>query len=385
MNLTLPNRYKEYMARGMFILGANVAYIVLFLVLYPVAGPGAGVMVIFPPAVAGWLLGWRTGLVGGVVTSALSGLLLALSGPANSSVTQGIPGFVVALLSGGVVGWLRHLLVQAKMQIYELAQERDVLTAQVTHQLQAREVLHRQQTLDGSRLKSQILANVSHEVRTPLNAILGYTELLLDGVYGPLSERQYSPISEIMSSAGELLQFVSNLIDQARLESGQIVLNQKSFNPVELLNKVKSTLGLLAQIKELEFTIGVAPDLPASLFGDPYWVQQILVNLAGNAIKFTRQGSVHIQLYRPDDSHWAIEVSDTGPGIALEDQAYIFEAFQQLDGTVTREQGGSGLGLSIVKQLTVLMDGQITLTSQVGWGSTFTVLLPLNPVQEKIV
>jgi signal transduction histidine kinase len=120
------------------------------------------------------------------------------------------------------------------------------------------------------------------------------------------------------------------------------------------------------------------------VLGDQNRLQQILVNLASNAIKFTGSGRVQIRLYRPDLNHWAIAVSDTGPGIPTEAQAYIFEPFQQVDGSVTREHVGTGLGLSIVKQLVNLMEGQITLESEVGQGSAFTVLLPLHTVEEKL-
>jgi signal transduction histidine kinase len=110
-----------------------------------------------------------------------------------------------------------------------------------------------------------------------------------------------------------------------------------------------------------------------------------LVNLTSNAIKFTRTGSIQVRLCRPDSAHWAIQVTDTGIGIPAEAQAHLFEPFMQVDGSITREQGGTGLGLSIVKQLAHLMAGEITLESEVGRGSTFTVLLPLHPIQEKIL
>ncbi|HXV44301.1 MAG TPA: ATP-binding protein, partial [Anaerolineae bacterium] len=136
--------------------------------------------------------------------------------------------------------------------------------------------------------------------------------------------------------------------------------------------------------KGLTLTANISADMPATLFGDPVYVQQILVNLVSNALKFTHQGTIHVEFYRPNDAHWILQVSDTGPGIPIEAQAYIFEPFRQVDGSMTREQGGAGLGLSIVKQLTELMGGQVTLVSEVGRGTTFIVQLPVTLVQEEI-
>jgi hypothetical protein len=139
---------------------------------------------------------------------------------------------------------------------------------------------------------------------------------------------------------------------------------------------------ILATRKGILLTQQIASDMPATILGDANRLQQILVNLVGNAIKFTKEGKIEVEIYRSDESHWVLQVSDTGPGIPTAAQNTIFEPFQQVDNSVTREHGGSGLGLSIVKQLTVLMTGEITLESKRGQGSTFTVRLPLNPVLE---
>jgi signal transduction histidine kinase len=239
-------------------------------------------------------------------------------------------------------------------------------------------------TLEASRLKTQLLANVGHDLRTPLNAILGYSEMLQEGVYGVLSTQQRGATAEIIDSTGQLLNFVNNLLDQAQIESGQVVLKTAPFAPTDLLDMVLSTTGPLARIKELELTYEIAPDMPPILYGDLYWLCQILVNLVSNAVKFTAQGTVNIRFYLAEATQWAMQVSDTGPGIPTEAQAYIFDTFRQVDGTSTRSHTGAGLGLSIVKQLTILMGGHITLTSQVGAGSTFTICLPLVQVPEEV-
>lgn len=233
------------------------------------------------------------------------------------------------------------------------------------------------QALEANRFKTQLLANVSHDLRTPLGAILGYTEILREGIYGPLTDQQSRAVLQITRSTDQLLNFVNNLLNQAQIEVGRLTINISRFELVELVEDVQSMLGGSARASGLELKSDIAPDVPVALYGDPYWLRQILINLVGNAIKFTGKGKVVITIYRPDGDHWALQVSDTGPGIPIEAQAYIFEPFRQVDGTATRGHSGSGLGLSIVKQLTNLMDGQITLESQVGCGSTFTVILPI--------
>jgi signal transduction histidine kinase len=180
-----------------------------------------------------------------------------------------------------------------------------------------------------------------------------------------------------MANAEQLSSLISDLLDQSRIEAGGLVLRISSFAPVQLVADVVSTLGLQAEDKGLTLTCAVDDALPAELAGDPRRLRQILVNLVSNAIKFTEDGSVDVRVYQPDDTHWAFGVSDTGPGIPERDQRYIFEPFRQVDGSPTRQHGGVGLGLSLVQQLVTLMGGEITLESQEGQGSTFTVVLPL--------
>ena len=255
----------------------------------------------------------------------------------------------------------------------------------ITRRKRAEEALEQahEQALEASRLKTQLLANVSHDMRTPLGVILGRAEMLQEGVYGPLAERQRAALTDIINSTEQAMTFVNNLLGQAQIESGKITFNIRPFSPVKLLETAQSTSRALAQAKGLELTTSIAPDIPARLRGDSYWLQQILTNLISNAIKFTDEGRVSIRIYRADGERWAMEVSDTGCGIPAEAQAYVFEPFRQVDGTASRQQHtGSGLGLSIVKELTTLMGGEIQLVSEVGKGSTFTVLLPLEPMEE---
>lgn len=255
----------------------------------------------------------------------------------------------------------------------------------ITERIEAEETIAQalERALEASRLKSQLLAKVSHELRTPLGAILGYTELVQSGEFGPVSDQQGKVMSKVMDSTHYLTKMVNELLDQAQLEIGKVKLNIGPFALSDLLAQVEAKMSILAQAKELPLISDIGVDLPPVVWGDQNRLQQILVNLASNAIKFTQSGWVQIRLYRPDLSHWAMTVADTGPGIPREAQAYIFEPFQQVDGSVTREHVGTGLGLSIVKQLVNLMEGQIILESEVGKGSVFTVLLPLNSAEEK--
>jgi PAS domain S-box-containing protein len=256
----------------------------------------------------------------------------------------------------------------------------------ITERKRAEEELAKahQAALEASRLKSQLLANVSHDLRTPLNAILGYVDMLQEGIYGPVSDKQRSITQKIINSTTHLTSMVNKLLDQAQLEAGTLKLTKTSFAPHSLIDYAQATMGVLAEHKDLQLISDVAADMPVNLSGDLLRLQQIIANLVGNAIKFTEHGVVHLHLYRPDETHWVIQVADTGPGIPVEAQAHIFDVFWQVDGTATRRYTGFGLGLSIVKQLATIMGGQVQVESKLGQGSTFTVLLPLTPEREVV-
>jgi signal transduction histidine kinase len=236
----------------------------------------------------------------------------------------------------------------------------------------------RDQALEASHLKTELLAKVSHELRTPLGAILGFSEILALGIYGALSEKQEQTLAEIIDSTYYLTNMVNGLLDQAQLDAGKLKLNLTCFAPADILTGTLSKMKVLAGHKGLSLTSEISADMPPVLTGDLIRLQQILVNLTSNAIKFSQTGSVKVRLYRPNVDQWAMQVIDTGIGIPLEAQAHLFEPFMQVDGSMTRKQAGTGLGLSIVKQLATLMGGEVTLESEVGQGSTFTVLLPLE-------
>lgn len=276
------------------------------------------------------------------------------------------------LLHDFEMAWFRE-----RAAVTQLHQERDLLDQRVTER--TRELAQaRDQALAASQLKTELLAKVSHELRTPLGAILGFTEMLEGGVYGSIAPTQQPVTAEIIDSTKYLTSLVNELLDQSQLEAGKLKLNYSAFTPAALVDDTLAQIRVLAEAKDITLTSTISFEVPDLLWGDPVRLQQIMVNLVSNAVKFTRQGKIQIKLFCPDAAHWAIQVADTGVGIPPEAQIYIFEPFRQVDGSVTRNQVGAGLGLSIVKQLTALMGGQIILESKVNLGSTFTVILPIH-------
>jgi PAS domain S-box-containing protein len=246
-------------------------------------------------------------------------------------------------------------------------------------QTQEAMLVSRDQALDASRTKSQMLSRVSHELRTPLGGILGYTELLQQKAFGELTEKQEKALTHIVESTHFLTQMVNDLLDEAQIEAKSLSLNNRYFSPNTLMNKVSISISALVKKKKgLIFHSEISPEMPAELYGDINRLQQVLVNLASNAIKFTKVGEVQISFKRPSPTQWSIEVSDTGVGIPQGEFETIFQPFHQVNNSITRENRGSGLGLAITKQLIELMDGQIVVQSTLGEGSTFTVTLPIT-------
>ncbi len=261
-----------------------------------------------------------------------------------------------------------------------------VMVTDITERKQFEDALAaaRDEAIRASQLKTQLLANVSHDLRTPLNAILGYIELLQLGIYGDISEEQHTVTIQMMESTRQLLEFVNNLLSQAQIESGEMKLYISPFMPVNVINRVQLALEVLAHSKHVALTSVIDPDVPERIMGSEAWLNQILLNLVSNAIKFTDEGSVGIHIFLPDAESWAMSVSDTGTGIPFEAQINIFDAFHQVDGSLTRGHSGSGLGLAIVQKLTTLMNGTIHLDSEPNVGSTFTITFPLNIPEEKV-
>ncbi|MGE0684216.1 MAG: response regulator, partial [Candidatus Binatia bacterium] len=240
-----------------------------------------------------------------------------------------------------------------------------------------------------NRAKSQFLANMSHEIRTPMNGVLGMAELLLDT---PLSEKQRRFAEMVYRSGESLLSIINDILDFSKIEAGKLELEALDFPPRSLVEEIATLFAERAHKKGLELMTRIAEDVPPILRGDPYRLRQILTNLIGNAIKFTEQGEVVIEVKsqkvsnRPEDLQLTtcslfFSVHDTGIGIPPEAQARLFQPFTQADSTTTRRYGGTGLGLVIAKQLVHMMGGEIQVQSAPGQGSTFqfTVRLEQRP------
>ncbi len=227
-----------------------------------------------------------------------------------------------------------------------------------------------------SRAKSEFLANMSHELRTPLNAILGFTEMMLDELYGEVPAALKEPLADIQTNGRHLLRLINDVLDLSKIEAGRMELALGEYSPSEVVDSVRATLRSLAAEKGLEFSTRVPPDLPVA-HGDGKRITQCLLNLTGNALKFTRQGHVEVAVERRDET-LVYSVADTGIGIPADQLENVFAEFRQVDAAITREFGGSGLGLSITKRFVEMHGGRIWVESEIGRGSTFSFAVPLR-------
>jgi len=229
--------------------------------------------------------------------------------------------------------------------------------------------------------KSEFLANMSHELRTPLNAILGYTELILDNIYGDVSEKIRDVLERLAHNGRHLLGLINDVLDLSKIEAGQLTLSLNEYSMGEVVQTVFISVEALAVEKKLGLKSSVPRDLSIAR-GDEQRIAQVLLNLLGNAIKFTDEGEVRVEVAASNET-FLVSVSDTGPGLSEADQKRIFEEFRQVDGSSTREKGGSGLGLSIAKKIVEMHGGRIWVESIPGEGSIFRFTLPVRVEKQR--
>lgn len=279
---------------------------------------------------------------------------------------------------GGLTDGFNEMLSRIEAYDRQLAQYRRGLETQVDLRTMELEKAT-QRAIAASKAKSEFLATMSHEIRTPMTGVVGFTRLLEQT---QLDDEQQEFVKIIKNSAGSLLQIIDEILDFSKMEAGKAQLEMRAFEVAELVDAVRLTLTPKAIEKGLAFDISCASEVPPVLYGDSARVGQILTNLAGNAVKFTEQGRIDVSLEVAERGTKHIDlqiiVTDTGIGIGLDEQARLFQPFQQGDSSITRRFGGTGLGLVIVKRLTDLMEGAVGVSSAAGEGSTFTATVRLG-------
>lgn len=233
-----------------------------------------------------------------------------------------------------------------------------------------------EQALAANQAKSDFLAVISHELRTPLNAIMGFTDLLAAGIPDPLTDAQAKQVARIDASARHLLELIDEILTFTRTETGREEVQYQKADLVQLIRSVTNSFEPLAREKGLAFHVDI-PDRPTPIETDTRMVKQIIGHLLSNAVKFTERGEIAVSA-EVDSGQLVIRVRDTGIGLAPEDLERIFDPFVQIERALTREKGGTGLGLSVTRRLARLLGGDVTVESELGEGSTFTVTLPLR-------
>jgi len=303
---------------------------------------------------------------------------------ASERVAQGDLSISVDVKSSNEIGVLarsfNQMIVSLKKARDELQQWGKELERKV-HERTA-ELEQRGQELAGtnvrleeaSRHKSQFLANMSHELRTPLNSIIGYTKLILDGLEGDINEEQRKDLHTVYRNSKHLLELINGLLDLSRIEAGKAVLNYETFNISELLDEVIPSMEQLAREKGLTLTHSVAPEID-QLNADRAKTKQVLINILGNAIKFTNEGSIKLNVAE-NDSDFIFSITDTGVGMKKEDLGAIFDSFKQVGPAQMAGYEGTGLGLAISKKFIEMQGGKIWAESELDKGTTFSFTLP---------
>lgn len=316
--------------------------------------------------------------------------LVVLTGQGDEQIT-------LQLLKAGATDYLSKSrispdtlsqVLRSAIRIYQAEMQADLASQQLreTHEelIFKNQELERQQQqiqmqnfklLEASRLKSLFLATISHELRTPMNAIIGFSQILLRPKFGQLTHQQRDMVERILNNGKHLLMLLNEVLDFSKLEGGGLDLKAEIFDISKVINLAVGEIRSLAEAKNLSLLVQTNLQNPL-VFNDPVRIKQILINLLSNAIKFTDSGEIWVEIKELPANRVVIIVQDTGVGIAPKDFKHIFEAFRQVDQTITRKYPGTGLGLAIIDSLVRMMGGKIFLESKVGVGSMFKIELP---------
>ncbi|MFO7883941.1 MAG: transporter substrate-binding domain-containing protein [Desulfobacteraceae bacterium] len=271
-------------------------------------------------------------------------------------------------LAGSAV--LKHQVTLRTRELLQINQEMEKRIEDRTAELAA--AMEKARAAD--QLKSAFLATMSHELRTPLNSIIGFTGILIQGLAGDLNQEQKKQLGMVQQSSRHLLALINDVLDISKIEAGQMDFSLTRFNLKASIEKTAGLIAPAAEKKNLDLTMDIAEDVK-EIVSDQRRLEQIILNLLNNALKFTEQGEIRI-VSRTDNSDYVLDIIDTGIGIEAEEIKGLFQPFHQIDSGLTRKREGTGLGLSISKKLMDLMNGTITIQSQLGKGSTFTLRFP---------
>ncbi|HSN91908.1 MAG TPA: ATP-binding protein [Anaeromyxobacteraceae bacterium] len=319
--------------------------------------------------------------------AALPSSLTAISADFDATLAEGYAQKIRRVPGGTAEKILKHFMDLLDVMVF--TGHKNLITARLhieAVQESYRELQEKNRALEDSfsklkeldRLKSNFLATMSHELRTPLTSVIGYSEMMLEGLGGPLTAEQREYLGIIMEKGENLLQLITSILDISKIEAGRIRLVLSEVDPVQLMRDAVATVLPLARKKGLK--VVCEPGALPRLHCDREKVRQCLVNLCTNAVKFTSAGgSVTVSAEPAAGDRLAIQVADTGIGIADENLARVFDVFFQVDGSSTREYGGAGLGLAIVKSFVEAHGGEVQVRSKVGTGSIFSLVLPLRP------
>ena len=286
----------------------------------------------------------------------------------------------MALTAEGYFSLLAYRLYSTTLATLEARAEKDALIGELEQSKSVSDEARRRAEA-ANIAKSRFLAQMSHELRTPLNAILGYTELILDNIYGETPQKMRGVLERVQRNGKHLLGLINDVLDLSKIEAGQLTLALADYSLKDVVHSVFAAVESLANEKKLALRVEMPNNLPVGR-GDERRLTQVLLNLVGNAIKFTDQGEVAVKASALNGAY-TLSVCDTGPGIPPDDQAKIFEEFQQADSSATKKKGGTGLGLSIARRIVELHGGRIWVESEVGNGATFSISLPVKVEQQQ--